>query len=178
MDLKIDELTKDGYEFCKTYINHFKNSEVPQLWNDDYTQLAAEVNEGERDHEYIHIPVNMKRWIYLIIAERYIKKYEEQHRKTIQFPFHHKSDISTQEGNSASQSKTGGKFQSVNIAGDGPVSSKCQVSGSGLCVEARSSHITGRRRSNKRSTARRLRRRSSKARNARNARKSRSTRRR
>ena len=176
MFLKIDAPTEDGYIFCETYITHFKNSNVPKVWNDDDTQLAAEVKEGERDHEYIYIPKNMNRWIFLIIAERYIKKYEEQHKKTIQFPLHYESYIPKQQGNSASQSKTGGKFQSVNIAGDGPVSSKCQVSGSGLCVETRSSHITGRRRSQKRPTARR--RRSSKARNARKSRKSRATRRR
>lgn len=171
MLLKIDVPTEEGYEFCKKYIGS-SFDKVPRVWTDDETQLETEVKQGTRDHDYIDIPVNTNRWIFLIIAERYIEQYEKQQRRTIELPLRHKSDIPTQKGDSASQSKTGGKFQSVNIAGDGPVSSKGQVSGSGLCVKTRSSHITCRRRSQKRPTARR--RRSSKARNAR---KSRATRR-
>ena len=171
MLLKIDVPTEDGYEFCKTYIKRF--DKVPRVWTDDETQLEIEVKQGTRDHDFIHIPENTKRWFFLIIAERYIDQYETHRKRTIELPLRHKSDIPTQKGDSASQSKTGGKFQSVNIAGDGPVSSKGQVSGSGLCVKTRSSHITCRRPSKKRSIHRR--RRSSKARQSR---KSRATRRR
>ena len=165
MLLKIDDPTEVGYEFCKTYIERFDSA--PRLWNYDDSLLEEEVKAGDHDREYIYIPENMNRWIFLIIAERYIEQYEEQRKRTIVLPFSHKTDNSMPEGEPDSQ-------HSVNIAGDGAVSSKGQVSGSGHCVETRSSHITCRRRSQKRPTARRLRRRSSKARKAR---KSRATRR-
>jgi hypothetical protein len=129
------------------------------LWNYDDSLLEEEVKKGMRDRDYIDIPENMNRWIFLIIAERYIEQYEKQRKRTIVLPLRHKTDNSTPEGEPDSQ-------HSVNIAGDGAVSSKGQVSGSGHCVETRSSHITCRRRSQKRPTARR-RRRSSKARKAR-----------
>jgi hypothetical protein len=176
MRLKINELTEEGYECCKKYIGNF--DKVSRRWGPREDDLLLEVDQGRHDNDFFHFPdepTEMKSWYFLIIAERYIKHYEKQ--GIIVCPLRYRSNLE-QGGNSASQSKTGGKFQSVNIAGDGPVSSKGQVSGSGLCVETRSSHITCRRRSKKHPTARRLHHRSSNARKSRKSRKSRATRRR
>jgi hypothetical protein len=162
MRLKINELTEEGYEFCKKYIGNF--DKVSRRWGPHEDDLLLEVDQGRHDNNFFHFPdepTEMKSWYFLIIAERYIKHYEKQ--GIIVCPLRYRSNLE-QGGNSASQSKTGDKFQSVNIAGDGPVSSKCQVSGSGLCVETRSSHITARRGH------------SSKARKARKSRKSRQSR--
>lgn len=71
--ITINNPDKNVYDVCKAYYDKF---DLP--WNDTYTRINGDINQGKYDELLTPIIPSVKNWTQLFLCERYIEKHKSR----------------------------------------------------------------------------------------------------